>query len=158
MAKRFTLPLSLDESTKPTVEVVRKRLGGRASTDAGAGEFVTLLVEGGHERTGVVLFVRGLDLDVWVEHGVVRRVRRHEARSCQAPANKDLCELANDARVFAHLSEGQRVRYQNEGGFGEGALVEKCRFGALVERDDRVVVGVGFRRIWPVSPAGAKDN
>ena len=31
---------------------------------------------------------------------------------------------------------------------GEGTLVEKCRFGALIERGDGAVIGAGFRRIW----------
>ncbi len=158
MVKRFSLPLSLDERKKPTVDVVRKRLGGRASTEGGAGEVLMLRAEGGQERMGVVLFVRGSDLDVWVEHGVVRRVKRQDTQPCTAAASKELADVANDVRVFALLGEGQRVRYQNDSGFGEGVLIEKCRFGGLIERDDRVVLGVGFRRIWPISKASAKDN
>jgi hypothetical protein len=33
--------------------------------------------------------------------------------------------------------------------------VEKCRFGALVERGDGTVLGVGFRRLWS---AGTNDQ
>jgi len=35
-----------------------------------------------------------------------------------------------------------------------GKVVEKCRWGALVLREDGAVVAVGFRKLWP-SPTGA---
>jgi hypothetical protein len=54
--------------------------------------------------------------------------------------------VALDARAFADLREGQRVGYHHEGRLGEGTLVEKCRFGGLVERGDGTIVGVAFRR------------
>lgn len=155
MVRRLSLPLTFDAGDNavktPAVDVVRKRLGGRASTEPGAGDLVALTTDGGSERVGVVLFVRGDDLDVWVDHGLVRRTRRSSIRPLKAPIAKELADVAGDARVFGGLLEGQRVRYQHEAGFGEGMLVEKCRFGALLERDDGVLVGVGFRRIWPAA-------
>lgn len=157
MARRLSLPLTFDAglgaAKAPAVDVVRKRLGGRASTEAGAGELVSITTEGGAERAGVVLFVRGDDLDVWIEHGLVRRTRRSSTRPLKAPVAKPLADVAGDARVFGALLEGQRVRYQHEAGFDEGMLIEKCRFGALLQRDDGVLIGVGFRRIWPASSA-----
>lgn len=158
MGKRLTLPLSPDTGKKPTVDAIRRRLGGRASTDADAGELLSITDAAGHVRTGVVLFVRGADLDVWIEHGVVRRVRKQDTSPCQAPVSGELAEIANDARVFARLGEGQRVRYQHESGLEEGTLVEKCRFGGIIERDDRVVFGVGFRRIWPAVLPGLRES
>ena len=60
----------------------------------------------------------------------------------------ELLAVSRDARSFAALSEGERVQYQHEGGIGEGTLVEKCRFGALIQRADGAVIGAGFRRVW----------
>jgi hypothetical protein len=155
MVRRLFLPLATPStpSTLPTVDAVRRRLGGRASTDAGAGEVVTLR----DGRNGVVIFVRGDQLDVWLEGDVVRRVRRADARPAQETVAGDLHAVARDARVFAALREGQRVGFQHEDGLGEGALVEKCRFGGLVERSDGKVIGVGFRRLasLPDPSAGA---
>ena len=63
MSRKLSLPLTLDRAKKPTTDAVRKRLGGRASTEPGAGEIVALRTEGGSERVGVVLFARGEDVD-----------------------------------------------------------------------------------------------
>ena len=161
MARKLFLPITPGEGAGlPTVDVVRKRLGGRASTEAGAGEIVRL-VEDRADRIGVVLFARGDEVDVWLSGGLVRRVRREGVRGADpgfggAPSASDegermsdeLVAVARDARAFGALAERQPVRYQHEGGTGRGALVEKCRFGALIERSDGVVLGVGFRRVW----------
>lgn len=158
MVRRFSLPLTPDSLRKPTTDAIRKRLGGRASTEGGAGDAVMITTDGGATRVGVVLFVRGEDLDIWVEHGRVRRARRSSVRPMSAPISKEFADIANDARVFGGLVEGQRVRYQHDDGFAEGVLIEKCRFGALLERDDGVLVGVGFRRIWPApAPEGPQN-
>jgi len=146
MVRRLFLPLSLESlAPRPTVDAVRKKLGGRASTEAGAGEVVSLRTPQG-ERSGVVLFVRGEQIDVWLEGDVVRRVRRADALPADGVIPPGLLAVSHDARAFASLHEGERVGFQHEGGLGEGALVEKCRFGGLVERGDGKVVGVGFRR------------
>jgi hypothetical protein len=78
---------------------------------------------------------------------MVRRVRRTDTRPVAGAIPPDLLAVAADARAFAGLREGQRVGFRDEGRAGEGALVEKCRFGALVERGDGSLVGVGFRRL-----------
>jgi hypothetical protein len=155
MSRRLFLPLTDGNfGVTPTVDAVRKRLGGRASTEAGAGDLVAVASAQGAARNGVVLFVQGDDLDVWLEGGVVRRTRRSKTVKAAA-AGDDLLSIARAARIFAGLHEGQRVCYQHESGVGEGALVEKCRFGALVERGDGTVLGVGFRRLWS---AGTNDQ
>ncbi len=156
MSRRLFLPLATGPADeRPTVDRVRKKLGGRASTEPGAGEVVIVSTERG-ERAGVVLFVRGEDLDVWREGDLVRRVRRGATRAAGDAVPRDLLAVARDARAFASLVEGQRVGYQHAGGLGEGALVEKCRFGALVERADGTLLGVGFRRLWsPPAPDSA---
>jgi hypothetical protein len=104
-------------------------------------------------RAGVVLFVRGDQLDVWIDGDLVRRVRRADLRLAGEQEARDLLPVARDALAFAALHEGERVQYLHQGGMGEGALVEKCRFGGLVERADRTVVGVGFRRFVSASRA-----
>jgi hypothetical protein len=154
MGRRLFLPLLSPESerTAPTVDAVRKRLGGRASTEPGAGEVVRLR----DGRPGVVLFVRGEQIDVWLDGDVVHRVRRADALPQGARADvgeADLGAVAADAHAFGLLFEGQRVRFRHEGGLDDGTLVEKCRFGGLVERGDGTVVGVSFRRLSTV-PSG----
>jgi hypothetical protein len=153
MGRKLFLPLALGATAqRPTVDAVRKRLGGRASTEAGAGAIVSLRGgpgPGAGERMGVVLFVRGEQLDVWLEGDVVQRVRRADALAADGVVPGPLHDVARDARAFADLCEGQRVGFQHQGALAEGALVEKCRFGGLVERGDGTVVGVGFRRFSP---------
>lgn len=152
MARRLFLPLAAaDPDASPTMNAVRKRLGGRASTEPGAGALVAVASDQGAARTGVVLFVQGDDLDVWLEGGVVRRTRRSRTVKT-AEAGEDLLSIAHAARIFAALFEGQRVCYRHDAGVDEGALIEKCRFGALVERGDGTVLGIGFRRLWSAIP------
>jgi hypothetical protein len=155
MSRRLFLPLaSSDLNASPTVDTVRKRLGGRASTEPGAGELVAVASEHGVARAGVVLFVQGDDVDVWLVGGVVRRTRRSKIVKATEAAG-DLVSIARAARIFGALTEGQRVHYQHADGVGEGALVEKCRFGGLIEREDGTVLGVGFRRVWS---AGTREQ
>lgn len=149
MARRLTLPLTerlVSSLGTPTVDAIRKRLGGRSSTEPTAGRLVRIVAT---DRVGVVLHEREGILDVYTEKGFVRRTPIGEVAPAHAPAG-DLGGVATDARVFATLAEGQRVRYQtSESAMAEGKLVEKCRYGGLVERDDGAIVGVGFRRLWP---------
>jgi hypothetical protein len=149
VSRRVSLPMTLEASKRPTVDVVRRRLGGRASTEAGAGAIVALDL-GGVPRLGVVLFVRGDALDVWSEPGVVRRVLRSSARPFGHEGGNDaLRAVAADAQVFASLVEGASVGYHDGERLGEGRLVEKCRFGGIVERADGTLMGVAFRKLWP---------
>ena len=154
------LPLT---HAKPAVDAVRKRLGGRASTDPDAGEIVTVETDSGIDRVGVVVFAKGEQVDVWTDSGipmggVVRRLHRSRTRRARGPIPEGLSAVARDATAFAALPEGVRVRFQQEGGVVEEAtLVEKCRYGAVVLRDDGTLVGVGFRRVWRVA-AGARST
>ncbi|WP_437959615.1 hypothetical protein WME76_08135 [Sorangium sp. So ce119] len=190
MSRKLSLPLvKLDKlvrvaasaSPKPTVDAVRERLGGRASTEPGVGDLVTLTTAAGKALPGVVLFRRGATVDIWIDatetqssvqdeqrrsllahattsRGVVHRAQHADTAPLRVPAPEALVAVASDARVFAALSEGQRIRFQDGGDLAEGTLVEKCRFGGLVQRDDGVLLGVGFRRLWPAQPADAKRN
>lgn len=151
MSRRVSLPVN-DPSAKPrsTIEAVRARLGGRARTDLQAGNVVCFLDTG---ATGVVLYGHGAEVHVFSNAGWVRRTTIDALTRVTEPAEA-LHAVANDVRVFAALEEGHRVRFQDLGGIAEGTLIEKCRYGALVRRDDQTVMGVGFRRIWPLANAG----
>lgn len=150
MARR--LPL---RRAPEAVDAVRRRLGGRAATEPCAGELVSLATGPGMVRTGVVLYASGDVIDVWLHDailgGIVRRTRRDKASPFHGAVPRELATVAADARCFGALREGQRVRFQPEGESAtEATLVEKCRFGAILARDDGTVVGVGFRRLAAV--------
>ncbi len=157
MVRKFGLPVLTPKPPLPTVDAMRKRLGGRASTEGGAGDVVTFTTPGGVRLTGVVLFVRGDELDVWVDENVVRRTRRAVVAPLDASLPRDLAAIAADARVFGGLAEGQRIRYLDENRVDEGTLVEKCRFGALVERGDGTILGLGFRRLFPLDTPSTSE-
>lgn len=144
MSRRLSLLTALDEA--PRVDAVRRTLGGRARGRSGAGELVRF-----GERTGVVLFASDTHFEVWVEPGVVHHVAREDAVGSGRPPSA-LGRIAEDARAFASLEEGARVRVSTERGAELGTLIEKCRFGAIVERADGTLVGVGFRKIAAASP------
>ena len=142
VSKRLRLPIA-DAQRTPTVDTARKKLGGREQSDPGAGDLVAFDAD----HLGVVLFARGDQIDVWIDDGLVRRMRRGATRAADAAIPRALGEVADDARAFAALVEGTRVGYRDEVRTGEGQLVEKCRFGGLVARDDGSLVAVGFRRL-----------
>ena len=153
MGRKLALPVFLPEPPTPSVDRIRKRLGGRASTETGAGDVVTFSTDGGIHHTGVVIFVRGDELDVYVSDNVVRRIRRPAVKSTDTALPPELVRIAESARIFERLEEGQRVSFASDDGTHEGILVEKCRFGALVERVDGTIIGLGFQRVW-----AATDN
>jgi hypothetical protein len=66
--------------------------------------------------------------------------------------------LAAEVRIFASLVEGDMVRWERARGLlpavGEGCIVEKCRYGAIVVTRDGKLVAVGFRRLWPAVVRG----
>ena len=96
-----------------------------------------------------MLFGHGDEVHVFSNAGWVRRTTADALTPVDEPT-PDLNEVANDVRVFAALEEGHRVRFQDLGGMAQGTLIEKCRYGAVVRRDDQTVMGVGFRLIWPL--------
>ncbi len=149
MARKLSLPTLEDRLRgNPTLQQARRRLGGRGSTSARAGGVV---VTGG--ARGVVLYADDTECDVLLESGLVKRTALDRVTTTSgAPAALE--EAAVAVRVFARLAEGERVRFEQlEAAAAEGRLIEKCRYGALIARDDGSIVAVGFRRIWPLSPA-----
>jgi hypothetical protein len=151
MARRLPVLFPLGSDHRPTASAIRAKLGGRTSTEVGAGDLVSIDVGGGLAHVGIVIYTRGEDVDVWTGEGVVRRARWATVRRVEGPAPPHFTQIAADAATFGGLYEGQRVCYRHDSGTSEGTLVEKCKFGALVERDDHAIVGVSFRRLWPAA-------
>lgn len=140
---------------RPTLESARRRLGGAGETDATAGAVVRYLGAGDAATVGVVVYAAGDEVDVWLEGDRVRRTTRAwvEPAVADSPVQR---VVAGDARVFAALSAGSRVRVAGVGAASaEAVVVEKCRYGALVARDDGTIMAVGFRKLVPVGGGSA---
>ncbi len=142
----------------PSVDVARRNLGGRASTNAEAGRIVSLDGQGGVTAIGVVLFASETEVDVWLDEGIVRRTQPSQAQPFHGVVSNELVKLAGDAHVFGLLREGQRVRYDAQGVVTEGAIVEKCRYGALILREDGKLLAIGFRKLWPLVSSEGSSN
>ena len=88
----------------------------------------------------------------------LRRLKPEEVEPHEGGVDDELAKLAADARIFGLLAEGQALRYTDDrGALIGGKLIEKCRWGALIARDDGAVVAVGFRKLWPASGASGGD-
>ena len=148
------LPVEKSERPAASLDAVRARLGGRARTDQQAGRVVCFLDTG---ATGVVLYGRGEEVHVFSNAGWVRRTTADALSQVDEPL-ADLRAVVDDVRVFAALEEGTRVRFQDRSGMAQGTLIEKCRYGAVVRRDDAKLMGVGFRRIWPLADPSAHPS
>jgi hypothetical protein len=180
VSKKVNLPLFSDPAVvatpakeirkKPSIDAARARLGGRINEiDAppagfAPGVVVTFPLATAAARaagdlrrmSGVVVFASRSEVHVLLDGIRLRRVppadlEIHDGSEIAIELEK----IAGDARLFGQLVEGQDVRYADDaGGLVSGKVVEKCRWGALVLRDDGAVVAVGFRKLWP-SPTGA---
>jgi hypothetical protein len=158
VGRKLSIPLAASLRSR-RVDEVRKRLGGRATSAAGAGDVVRVRREAAPDLLGVVVFVAGDELDVMTGESTVRRTQRSHVAPVslggppETPEDERpewLASLAADAKVFATLEEMQEVRYQGKTGeLEEGKLVEKCRYGGIVLAADGSLMGVGFRRLWP---------
>jgi hypothetical protein len=141
-----------DPSSKaPSIEAMRTRLGGRLdgrtlTVDAGA--IVDVETAGGATRTGIALFGDEARLDVLLDRGLVRRTQRDRFRRSSAPAPPGLEKVPDLLRDLVATEEGGTVRFRSDDGSWHPAkLREKCRFGALLERADGTVMGVGWGRL-----------
>ena len=150
------LPL-LGELTKrkPSIDAARARLGGRPKDDVPGTTSPGTIVRTRNDEIGVVVYASANETHVLFDGSRLRRLPPAEvdAHTGEAPGN--LPRVAADARVFFLLVEGESVRYADDAGaLRDGKLVEKCRYGALVLRDDGAIVAVGFRKLWPAPRAG----
>jgi hypothetical protein len=166
VGKKVNLPLLDDrdegakgekkKTKKPSIDVARTRLGGRAEANEVAphglapGVIVTFALTSGRRRAAVVVYAGPAEVHVLLDGIRLRRLKASELLPHDGAVDDDLVKLAADARLFGLLVEGQSVRYADDSGqLVDGKLVEKCRWGALVLRDDGAVVAVGFRKLWP---------
>jgi hypothetical protein len=161
--KRVSLPLHgkmLDLVAPPTIEAMRARLGGRitppAANAGAAPAHVGDVVRAGDAdppRAGVVVAADHASVDV-LSAGTVRRSRGAAVRPWLGTIGPDVAQLAARARAFGQLVEGEAVQFTRSDAAEPipelGILVEKCRWGALVQRGDGVVLGVGFQRLAAV--------
>lgn len=152
---KVSLPLVKElearSSAAPSVDAMRSRLGGRLSpgTRTGdAGAIVDVETGGGATRTGVALFGDDGRIDVLLERGLVRRTQRDRFWYSNAPAPLGLERVPGLLRNLVAAEEGEAVRFRSDDGLWHPAtLREKCRFGALLEREDGTVMGVGWARL-----------
>ena len=135
----------------PTLEIARKRLGGKASRSSHMGSVVRILDD--RPVVGIVLHGKGDDLDVLLGSAMVRRTKLELTE----PASEEEVDamLLAEVRLFASLEVGARVRFADKDGSAVGLLVEKCRWGALVAKDDGKILAIGFRKLWPLPQAEA---
>ena len=128
-----------------TLARAREKLGGRVESTASHHFSGGEIVRAG-ERVGVVLWSDGAQCDVWIGDDAVKRVACAELEAARSP---ELASVSEDARAFATLEEGAQVIFD---GTIRGKLVEKCRWGGLVARDDGRIFAVGFRRFQRPAP------
>lgn len=158
MTKKVNLPV-VGKTKKPSIEVARSRLGGKL--DAGPpppgfapGRIVSFALPGGRRRVAVVVYAGSDEIHILLDPIRLRRMQPDEIGVHEGAVDDEMTKLAADAHVFGLLVEGQSIRYADDGGaLVDGKLIEKCRWGALVARDDGAVVAVGFRKLWPAPMA-----
>ena len=140
-------------SRRPSIDAARRRLGGRVTAPSvmAPGSFVHATLRDGSSLPGVVLWATGGHVDLWFDEGLARRTRADAVIACQGPVPARLACVSAEMRLFAGLGEGDRVRWERAAGIAEGAIVEKCRYGAIVVTRDGKLVAVGFRKLWPVA-------
>lgn len=151
MVRKLTLVRTID-SRLPSIDEARRGLGGRGSSDARAGTRVQLIDPRLGPIEGVIVFASSDEHDVWIGEGRFARVPARHTVAIEG-ADRSLDAVEADARAFAQLSEGTRVRYLDRAGREHhGVLAEKCRYGALISDGSRIHA-VAFRLIRPLSDA-----
>lgn len=155
------------KAKKPSLDDARNRLGGRTNHEEPApagivpGRVVRVFANDGAEHVAVVVFANADEVHILIDGTKLRRVPPKSIHTREGEAPTSVSKIAADAHVFSRLAEGEKVRYADDsGGLLAGKLVEKCRYGALVVREDGAVVAVGFRKLWPAAstngtPGGA---
>ena len=146
---RFSLPslgIIRARTGAPDVDQAREALGGRVSTEPGAGAHVRVTMKRGAAAIGVLVCVSGDERDVWIGDGRFVRARSSEV-AVLVEIEESLASVAADATRFGLLSEGSAVLYVDRAQVERhGTLVEKCRYGGLVSSGEKIVA-VSFRRL-----------
>ncbi len=161
MARKLFLPLTqrvTDRAQPPSAAEIRERLGGRVADPPSwpLGEAVCPVKD--PTRVGLVLAAVGEQIDVYFERGLVKRTQRSELAPALRDPPQHLLRAREHVLVFAALTEGQSVLVEQGSDRGRaGVLVEKCRYGALVELADGKLLGAGFQVLWP-APDKASDQ
>jgi hypothetical protein len=152
-------------ANKPSLDDARERLGGRTTDESPApggvdpGRVVTVFANDGTAHVAVVVFANADEVHILIDGKRLRRVPPGAVHAFEGETPSSLGKIAADAHVFARLSEGEQVRYADDsGGLLAGKLIEKCRYGALVVREDGGIVAVGFRKLWPAAAAGGSSS
>jgi hypothetical protein len=147
-----------DRPKKPSLDDARNRLGGRTKDEEPAppgmvpGRVVRVFANDGAEHVAVVVFANPDEVHILIDGTKLRRVPPSAVHAFEGEAPSSVAKIAADAHVFSRLAEGEKIRYADDsGGLLAGKLVEKCRYGALVVREDGAVVAVGFRKLWPAA-------
>ena len=140
----------------PSVDEARTALGGRIEPallrlTMKLGALAHFVDVRGNALEGVLVFATNEDADVWVGEGRLHRVPHARIRGTEAASHGHaLADVAADALVFSTLAEGTRIRFvDRKGAMQAGLLAEKCRYGALVENEEKRILAISFRRIWP---------
>ena len=143
---------------KPSLDDARNRLGGRTKDEEPAppgmvpGRVVRVFANDGAEHVAVVVFANPDEVHILIDGTKLRRVPPSAVHDFEGETPSSVSKIAADAHVFSRLAEGEKIRYADDsGGLLAGKLVEKCRYGALVVREDGAVVAVGFRKLWPAA-------
>ncbi len=143
---------------KPSLDDARNRLGGRTTDEEPAppgihpGRVVRVFANDGEEHVAVVVFANADEVHILIDGTRLRRVPPTAVHTFEGTTPSNMSKIAADAHVFSRLSEGAKIRYADDkGGLLSGKLVEKCRYGALVVREDGAVIAVGFRKLWPAT-------
>ena len=160
MARRVLLPVTqaLQEGAPnelPTLDTMRERLGGVVGNAEGSGQLALIVSTG---KPGVVVHRSSTGTDIMVKRGIVRRtatedVRIIEEREPHPSIPDDVRAIHVEMQRFAALNNGDRVFVADpRGAAGKkfaATLLEKCRFGAIVQRDDGTPMAIGFARMHP---------
>lgn len=150
------------KAKKPSLDDARNRLGGRTTDEEPAppginpGRVVRVFANDGEEHVAVVVFANADEVHILIDGTRLRRVPPSAVHAFEGTTPSSMSKIAADAHVFSRLAEGEKIRYADDkGGLLSGKLVEKCRYGALVVREDGAVIAVGFRKLWPAATASS---
>lgn len=138
---------------KPTSDSMRSKLGGRIGDQPQPEAGRVVLLIGREPHVGVVLCVDDATAFVWIEDNEVKQVSRSELRAYDAIVPEAVRRRSELAAAYAELRERTDIIARTPRGPEKMLLVEKCRFGVLAERDDGMIVALGFSNVTSAASA-----